>query len=244
VIDIIVTTYNRLHFLQSTLESLLDSVTSELFKLYIIDDCSFDGTREYLSKMNKFLDISIILSDERRGVVPNFNSLWDTVILNERHPFLCYLQDDIVAVEKDWLTVLTVAWHEMKDAYKIGFLSGYDAPEHPTEREIMWMGRNVKIKKSTSGQNLFADKKFWASIGKPPELNFNGSVRGFPDNGKGSNIDVWFTGCYSLSKFDQKNAAPNCLYKQGKRVMVIPMLKHLGIEKKDSTWRQNRVGGF
>ncbi len=153
----------------------------------------------------------------------------------------------MVATTKDWLSILSEADRHFKSAYNAEFTSAYDAPEHPAEfeTELLLTGRPLaKVKKSTSMQNLFAEKVVWHSIGKPPLLAPDGSQRGFPNDGKGSNIDVWFTGCYSLSRFDAKNAAPNCLYNQGKKVLVIPMLKHLGIEKKDSTWRQNRSEGF
>lgn len=244
MIDVLITTYNRLQFLKRTLESLLESNLGFHYRIHVIDDSSTDGTKEYLSELAKGPLDSVILSDERKGVVHNFNQLWDILILDDRYPFLCYLQDDMIATKKDWLMVLASAWHEMKDAYSIGFFSGYDAPEHPVEKCVVWAEDSVRIKRSTSAQNLFADKKFWASIGKPPELNLNGSVRGFPDNGRGSNIDVWFTGCYSMSRYDPNAAAPNCLYNQEKKIMVVPMLKHLGVEKRDSTWRQNRVEGF
>lgn len=248
MIDILITTYNRLHFLRQTLESLFSNTVTS-YRVSIIDDCSTDGTREYLSGIHDPLPLyRVILSDERRGIVPNFNHLWDAIMADEGYPYLCYFQDDMVADREDWLSVLLEAHENFKDAYNAEFLSAYDAPEHPAlfETDLLWGHKDlkVKIKRSTSGQNLFAEKVAWQLIGKPPVKNFDGSQRGFPNDGKGSNIDVWFTGCYSLGRFDSKNSSPNCLYRREKNVLVIPMLKHLGIEKKDSTWRQNRVGGF
>ena len=140
---------------------------------------------------------------------------------------------------------LLQAYEGFRDTAGIGFFSGYHALEHPVMSDVAWKGRTVYFKKSTTATNLIAAKDFWRSVGIPiPILNPDGTPRGFPNDGRGSQIDVWFTGCYSLGRFDAKNAAPNCLYRQGKKVLVIPMLKHLGIEKKDSTWRQNRAGGF
>lgn len=243
MIDIVVTTYNRLRFLKQTMESLLQSTKNVPRRISVADDCSTDGTREYLSGMAGPLN-RVVLSDKRRGVVPNFNDLWDATVSDKRYPHLCYLQDDMVAVEPGWLAILLDAHRKLKDIYNIGFSSAYDAPEHPAELEIDWNGRKAKIKKSSSGQNLLAEKEFWLSIGKPPPLNPDGSARGFPGNGRGSQIDVWFMGCYSLGRFDPRAAAPNCLHNQGKRVLVVPMLRHLGIDKRDSTWRQNRAKGF
>ncbi len=247
MIDILITTYNRLHFLKQTIETLLEKNTVIPYSVHVIDDGSIDGTREYLSAVQYLLG-RVVLSDQRQGVVTNFNYLWDVVMKDSKHPYLCYLQDDLASDRRQWLSILLEAHQNFKDAYNAEFSSAYDAPEHPAlfETELLWGHKDlkVKVKRSTSGQNLFAEKTAWLAIGKPPIKNLDGSERGFPNDGRGSNIDVWFTGCYSLSRFDAKNSSPNSLYGRGKNILVVPMLRHLGIEKKDSTWRQNRSEGF
>jgi len=247
MIDVLITTYNRLGFLKQTIESLLRHAGPVSYRISVIDDHSEDGTVSYLYGIRHLLH-RLILSTERRGLVPNFNTMYDALIDDDSHPYLCYLQDDMVAEIGPWLYILMVAHNLYKDTYNLGFSSAHDAREHiPVDLfdlEIASTKLTIKIKRSISFQNVFAEKEFWKSIGKPPELDHNGNVRGFPNDGRGSDIDTWFTGCYSLNRFHRRESAPNCLVMQNKRVLVIPMLTHLGLDKQHSTWRQNREHGF
>jgi len=175
------------------------------------------------------------------GIVYGFDQLWNSVDMadqfNEEFPYMCYLQDDCAIKEDDWLFTLIKAYEELRDKHKIGFFSGYDATDHPFVEKVLWRGREILLKKSSRATNLIAEKSFWRSIGYVPKYNPDGTERGFPNARRGSNIDLYWTGCYSGSRYSAAASAPNSSYNQGKMVMVIPgMIEHMA-EYNHSTWR-------
>lgn len=240
MIDILITTYNRKEFLKKTIESLFEKTKME-FRLFIIDDCSDDGTQDYLRNLEHERLTFVVLSKRRNGVVFGFNMLWNMIdyydMFWEEKPYLCYLQDDCFILEDGWLWILLDAYEKLKEKFNIGFFSGYDAPEHPIRERLIMEGREMFLKDSQTATNLIATKEFWRSIGWIPRRNPDGSERGFPGKNKGSHIDLYLTGCMSESKFVRGAAGENCSYNQKKKVLVIPMIEHLGIKDKESTWR-------
>jgi glycosyltransferase involved in cell wall biosynthesis len=245
MIDILITTFNRLDFLKQTVESLFQRNRSIPFRLFVIDDCSTDGTPEYLLSLLKERKADIYLSGERRGLAFSLNMIWRCMeqfdFFLMENPYLCYLQDDIVSEEEEWLLTVLSSYEDMKKEHEIGFFSGFHSPEHPIQETIEWDGREIYLKKSNSGKNMIGEKSFWRSIGYIPRLNPDGSVRGMPDKGRGSHVDVYLEGCYSGSKFIRGAAAPNCSYNQKKQILVVPgLLSHLGEDTNYSTWQKDR----
>ena len=241
VVDITITTYNRVGMLKRTLEALFATVDIP-HRIFVIDDCSSDTTPEYLSKLSGDKLQFVTLSKKRNGVVYGFNMLWNMVdyfdSFHEEFPYMCYLQDDMIAAEKGWLSALIHAYEELRDKHHVGFFCGYDAPEHPVQNRLQWKGREILLKRSSGATNLIATKAFWRSIGYVPKFNPDGTPRGFPGNQRGSHIDLYLTGCMSKSRFVAGAAAPNCSASQGKSLMVIPgLLLHEGQPESASTWR-------
>jgi glycosyltransferase involved in cell wall biosynthesis len=242
MIDLILTTRNRLDFLKVTLTSLLEMNKQVPYRLVIYDDCSDDGTPEYLMRFSHPNLFAVILAKQRMGVVHGFNQAWNYINelpgFLEYFPYMGYLQDDVKSLEGEWLLTSIRAYEALAEAENIGFLSAYDAPEHPKKGEVGWEGKGLILKDSISFQNAMAPKDFWESIGKVPAKNPDGTARGYPGEGKGSQIDVYMTGCMSQSKFVTWASAEKSSMRQGKKVLVLPgMLEHLGIDPKDSTWR-------
>jgi len=247
MIDILITTYNRIDFLKRTVESFIAKNRELPFRLFIIDDCSTDGTQEYLFSLQKQRQLDLYLNSERRGLAFSLDMIWNCVEMFdsffEENSYLCYLQDDMRSVGEEWLLKVISIYEDLRrnhltDSSPIGFFSGYHSPEHPVENTLSYDGKEVYIKASNSGKNIIGEKRFWGSIGYIPRFNPNGSPRGMPGNGIGSQVDVYLEGMYSGSRIDAFAAAPNCLYRQGKKVLVIPgMLEHMGEEQDRSTWR-------
>lgn len=245
MIDILITTFNRLDFLKETVETFIQKNTLLPYRLFIIDDCSTDGTADYLLGLKNTMKIDLYINAFRRGLAFNLNFVWKATKFFdeffEEYPYLCYLQDDMRSVGDDWLLKVVTAYEELKlrEKYNIGFFSAYHSPEHPIVESIEHDDRQMFIKKSNSGKNMIAEKSFWQSIGHIPRHNPDGSSRGMPNDGKGSEIDIWLEGCYSGSKHHPTHCSPNCSYNQGKNILVIPgLLEHMGEDQKKSTWQQ------
>ena len=105
------------------------------------------------------------------------------------------------------------------------------------------MNKNVRLKESMRATNMIAETEFWRTMMPIPRLNPGGDERGFPTpgehgkKGKGSNIDIWLTGCGSDSRFIEDAAGPNCAYRQGKKCLIVSgFVKHVGHKAESSTW--------
>lgn len=224
-----VTTYNRLHHLNQSLESLMKH-TNSYDELVIADDNSTDGTQDYLHDLCQYHigpQISISLSDKNVGVCESINR-----ILKYYHDkygdgediFLAKMEDDM-SYTPGWLDKCL----ELFELYKnlpVGFVGGYVAPEHPTIERIHHPdGTLLYLRTEMRGNCMIGRLKYWYSMYPIPE-NIPGKSyrRGKPDNGHGSHNDWHFLRDHELS-----------VEKTGKICILYPnLLKHEGAEQ--STW--------
>jgi glycosyltransferase involved in cell wall biosynthesis len=90
-IDICIVTFNRLEYLKKCVTSIIAS-TSIKFRIFVIDDGSTDGTKEWLQKQKKRgLIFDIILNKKNLGTATNFN----LVIDKSDSPFFVMCNDDM-----------------------------------------------------------------------------------------------------------------------------------------------------
>jgi len=74
-IDICVVTYNRLEYLKLCIWSILAS-TKINYRLFVLSDCSTDGTNEWLLEMKKNGKIDeVIINEENIGTANSFNKV-------------------------------------------------------------------------------------------------------------------------------------------------------------------------
>lgn len=110
LIPILMTTYNRLPYTKRSLAALLDSTGHIPYEIFIFDNCSTDGTREYLES----------IKDERIAV--HFNKK-NTGIIHPKNVFLekykdfeyCAFVDNDNIMPKGWLKALK----EVMDRYPL-----------------------------------------------------------------------------------------------------------------------------
>ena len=150
MIDVIITTYNRVDSLKRTMESFLSNTDLNLIsKIIITNDNSTDGTCEYLKELeSQIKKIKIVQGKERKGLVYRFNEAF----LLTNADFICEFQDDIL-FEKNWLSVL-FPYLMYKD---IHFISGLDFPEHNYHKSF----GKLKIKPSSRFNQLLARRDIW-----------------------------------------------------------------------------------
>lgn len=212
MIDVIITTHNRLELLNRTIESFLANTDLEkIHRIIITDDGSTDGTAEYLEQLRTEIPKIKVLGsrEQRRGIIPRFNA----AIEQCERGIVCEFQDD-VTFYPDWLNQ-QLAHIDVAD-----FVTGYDAPEHTP-----YSGYNgYKLKYSSRFTQLMARRHVWDQFfPMQPRHNFPTPcmVDGKP---VGSGIDCMLFGGKKNNKYSKS------------RFLVIPGLCHTA-EHYQSTWR-------
>ncbi len=111
--SIVVCTYNRLNYLKKCLASLL-KIDFPIYEIIIVNDCSTDGTREFLDGINND-KIRIIHHGTNQGLSASRN----TGIKNAAHNLIAFTDDDCQP-DTNWLTELAKGFNNEK----IGLVSG------------------------------------------------------------------------------------------------------------------------
>lgn len=216
MIDIIVTTYNRVELLQRTMTSFFANTDmGKVSKIIVSNDGSTDGTQEYLEGLQgQFPKIRILGGHtERLGIIPRFNTALSACKSN----VICEFQDDVE---------FTAGWLESLLGYLdkgAHFVTGFDAPEHKTFESR----GGYLIKHSSRFTQLLARRQTWDQwFPMQPDHPFpTPTVMG----GKciGSNIDMKLSGMRKNSR--------RCKT----RFLVVPGLIRHTAERYNSTWRND-----
>lgn len=214
VIDIILTTFNRVSHLKRTVDSFLACTDRKLIsRLLVANDGSTDGTQGYLESLAAQHDFVRILPNphKRCGLIPRFNQAF----IESNTEIVCEIQDDIQFYH-GWLEQQLAALEKYKGA---DFISGYDGAEHKT----FAVQDGYKIKYSNGFVQLLATRSTWSRwFPMAPKHPFpTPCVR----NGKsiGSTID-----CSIYGRKNNRNGAVTYL--------VIPGLIHTA-HRFNSSWR-------
>ncbi len=96
-ISVCILTYNRLEFLKKSISSVLDS-NSNNFKLYVFNDNSNDGTKEYLEKLHFKKHLVAINHNKNLGL--GLNSNYIIKFINSKY---CLMLHDDDTIEPNYL---------------------------------------------------------------------------------------------------------------------------------------------
>ncbi|MFC6177406.1 glycosyltransferase family 2 protein [Companilactobacillus huachuanensis] len=113
-IDAVVVTFNRLEKLKECLDTL---ITFDLNNIFVIDNASTDGTKEYLKKVSQIQSITL---EENIGGAGGFNIGMKQFIENSDSEYLWIMDDDTIP-EPGALELLSKSF---VDNSKIGFAIG------------------------------------------------------------------------------------------------------------------------
>ncbi|MED3549817.1 glycosyltransferase [Cytobacillus praedii] len=110
--SIIILTYNKLEFTKQCIESIREYTLADTYELIIVDNCSNDGTIEWLKEQS---DIKVIFNKENLGFPKGCNqgieiSTGDNILL---------LNNDVIVTE-NWLSNLTTALYSQEDVGAVG----------------------------------------------------------------------------------------------------------------------------
>jgi GT2 family glycosyltransferase len=110
-------TYNRLELTKKTIESI-NKYTEISYRLIVVDNCSTDGTIEYLKELlQKEIIDKLILLKKNYGVAPASNVAWS---LSEAD-FYLKIDNDIEILRSGWLTEMVEVLRRNPETGLIGF---------------------------------------------------------------------------------------------------------------------------
>ena len=226
-IAILISTYNRKAFLEKTLDSLTDSLNGSIHTphIFVFDDGSDDGSVELLDsrKGRPYMD-AFMHGSKNRGLryVLDTGIYWLSKY-EKGFDYICYCDD--LQFENGWLDEFVNLWEDMSEREHIGFITGHDAPEHPTEKKTL----GIKLKRTCRATQLFASRDRWALFGDIPDLTPGIAT---PKPGYGSLVDWWLVG-HPEGKYPE---SLNSLKNRGEYVAVLERVKHTAFKGEDSTW--------
>ncbi len=186
LIPILMTTYNRLPYTKRALTTLLNNTESEPHEIFIFDNCSTDGTREYLES----------IKDER--ITVHFNKK-NTGIIHPKNVFLerykdfeyCAFVDNDNIMPKGWLKALK----EVMDRFPLIAVQlehyvglGWDFKEN-----IEWFNHLYHI--DFNGHNLYLNN-FEGGCGAFVRRSY---IKGYIPEMRGT-LSGWVT--YLVKRFD------------------------------------------
>lgn len=114
--DIAIVTYNRLPYLQKCIWSIIASTKME-YNIYVSDDCSTDGTREWLVEMrSRGLIKALVLNKKPIGTAKNFNNIID---FTEGETFI--MANDDMYFYRDWDKTVMNIYKKYEDCGIVSF---------------------------------------------------------------------------------------------------------------------------
>lgn len=154
--DICIVTYNRLIYLERCVWSLI--AASKQVRIFIIDDASTDGTREWLIKMKlRGLIHKHILRDTNQGTAKNFNS----VIRASDSDYFMMCNDDMY-FHRGWQEATNDIIEDYADA---GIVSFYDYTRYRLDGGIPLSDKVWRVVRTGLGASVMYRKLFDATGG-------------------------------------------------------------------------------
>jgi len=152
-LDICIVTYNRLEYLKKCVHSILAS-TSVKYRIFVIDDNSSDGTKEWLAKQKKRnLIHEIIFNKKNLGTAKNFNLIIDA----SNSPFFIMCNDDMY-FHRYWDFAIMDVINKNKNC---GIVSFYDYTRYSLDEGVVQIDEStLKVPRTGLGasaifRNLF-----------------------------------------------------------------------------------------
>ena len=200
---ILISTYRRPNMLRGLLENIKKTVDiniNPVFVMYNDDD--------ELTRPEEFDSAEFVLCDGNIGLRDAINKGLDRAF-KENTDFITYLQDDVI-LRDGWLEDCIIAWNEYKDIYKVGLITGHEAPEHPAH--LLFDG--MRLQKTCRATHLFASTERWKEFGFMPKVTEEPA----PRNGRGSLEDWWLCG-HPQMKYPESEKS---LRKKDENVLCLP----------------------
>lgn len=249
---ILITTKDRLNLLSRCVESIKN--TTPETRIFIVSDGSKQDTIDYITNSDDFE--GYVINKTNIGITPsieiglqlinNYHRFrFNEGLEKDKDPWISYVQDDVEFIEYNWDITLVKCYNGYININTpIGFITGHDAPEHKTSRNLLWYeqsqirnqilfdNREIKtidLRDHIRATHMMAFLSFWL---EQLPITVNGELgvpRGHPGNARGSDIDWYFLRGHDKS-----------VLKRGMTNLVVPgILKHSGYNY--STWQKQEL---
>ena len=151
-VTIVIVTYNSLKDVGQCIESILKN-TSVPYEIIAIDNCSVDGTKEFLTELrNKFI-LKAILNNTNRG----FSAATNQGIVGAKGEYIILLNPDTI-VTKNWVRHLMQHFDGGTGA--VGPISNYVAGKQKIEFYLReWLNGEINIDKLSEYIYLWNEKE-------------------------------------------------------------------------------------
>jgi hypothetical protein len=210
---ILVTTYNR----PSALARSLPQLTALGHVVLVVDDGSAAAARARNGAIAARCGAACLEFPENRGLCASLNAGLAYLMADRAIEWISYFQDDV-----DVDPLVMAALQLVEDRVQRPIVTGYDAGEHPAERETTIGGWRVKLKRSSPAVHLHAHVDYWRGV-LPIPTEYLGAPRRRWD---ASLDDYWII-----------NNAPGSAEKRGVLVACVPDLVRTFLwDHADSTW--------
>lgn len=131
-------TFNRIEMTQRCFSSLFDTANPDLYSLFIIDNCSTDGTIDYLKTLSHPCLEDIIFNSENLGTARALNMGWK--LAESRGQHAGKVDNDVVWYDDDWLDKMVSVFQQAEDVGLIG-LKRRDLEEKPNHNDEFFRSR-------------------------------------------------------------------------------------------------------
>lgn len=119
LVSIIVPVFEQLEYTKRCLQCVEETIGKIInFEVIIVDDCSRDGTREYLKKVPS--TYTVLFNSEKKGYAKNNN--W--AVTKAKGQYLCLLNNDVF-VEGNWLQPMLDVFNNKNKVGVVGNVQKY-----------------------------------------------------------------------------------------------------------------------
>lgn len=163
--EIAMTTYNRSDVLEQSLNSLSNSVVNEKSNLYISDDNSTDQkvkdiVNGFIEKTKDKFSVNFQSNQSNLGCDPNMCKIINYAFDTSNSPFVITIDSDVL-YNKNWMSFMERAYHEMVKNPNIAAISAYDSRVH---QSITSYNNWLNIKVSIGGLCAILRKDIFKSL--------------------------------------------------------------------------------
>jgi GT2 family glycosyltransferase len=220
-VSIIIVTYNALDYVKKCLESVLAN-TDPMHEIIVVDNHSEAPTRNYVSSLNKYPNVKLILNEENRLWSPANNQGLKASAPDAK--FCLLLNSDVEVFSPNWLWELQQPMHQYKNVGISGTQFNF-LPIRPTYGAI-------------DGCCFFIRKELLDEIGYLDE--------NYPWNGAGAifTYHAWVKGWYFyhvnnpdlLIHYGKRSRINNQIQLKNQKVNVFQIMKDLGLRPSYDPW--------